>query len=41
MGLAGMRERIAVLGGTLETGHTLDGTWRVRATIPLDPDGDC
>jgi signal transduction histidine kinase len=41
MGLAGMRERIAVLGGTLETGRTLDGTWRVRATIPLDPDGDC
>jgi signal transduction histidine kinase len=40
MGLAGMRERIAVLGGTLETGRTLDGTWRVRATIPLDPDGD-
>ncbi|MFD0363030.1 sensor histidine kinase [Nocardia sp. GCM10030253] len=36
MGLAGMRERIAVLGGTLETGRATDGAWRVCATIPLD-----
>ncbi|MFE7799294.1 sensor histidine kinase [Nocardia sp. NPDC057440] len=36
MGLAGMRERIAVLGGTLETGRAPDGAWRVCATIPLD-----
>ncbi|MEV6432416.1 sensor histidine kinase [Nocardia sp. NPDC051463] len=35
MGLAGMRERMAVLGGTLETGRTTDGAWRVCATIPL------
>ncbi|WP_228000605.1 sensor histidine kinase [Nocardia australiensis] len=40
MGLAGMRERIAVLGGTLETGRTPDGAWRVHATIPLNPDGE-
>ncbi|WP_405183107.1 histidine kinase [Nocardia sp. NBC_01377] len=37
MGLVGMRERIAVLGGTLETGRMPDGAWLVRATIPLDP----
>ncbi|MGW4849236.1 sensor histidine kinase [Nocardia brasiliensis] len=37
MGLVGMRERIAVLGGTLETGRAADGAWRVRATIPLAP----
>jgi signal transduction histidine kinase len=36
MGLAGMRERIAVLGGTIETGRAPDGAWRVYATIPLD-----
>ncbi|WP_328400559.1 sensor histidine kinase [Nocardia sp. NBC_00403] len=36
MGLAGMRERIAVLSGTLETGRATDGAWRVCATIPLD-----
>ncbi|WP_433722935.1 sensor histidine kinase [Nocardia sp. CA-129566] len=35
MGLVGMRERIAVLGGTLEAGRTSDGAWRVYATIPL------
>ncbi|WP_405165042.1 sensor histidine kinase [Nocardia sp. NBC_01499] len=37
MGLVGMRERIAVLGGTLETGRSPDGAWRVQATIPLEP----
>ncbi|MEU7144546.1 histidine kinase [Nocardia sp. NPDC046473] len=37
MGLVGMRERIAVLGGTLETGRAADGAWRVQATIPLEP----
>ncbi|MEV0296293.1 histidine kinase [Nocardia sp. NPDC050710] len=37
LGLVGMRERIAVLGGTLETGRAADGAWRVHATIPLSP----
>lgn len=35
-GLVGMRERMAVLGGTLTAGRRIDGGWRVRATIPLD-----
>ncbi|MFD4428034.1 sensor histidine kinase [Nocardia sp. NPDC058497] len=35
MGLVGMRERVAVLGGTLSAGRTDDGRWRVRATLPL------
>ncbi|ATL67728.1 sensor histidine kinase [Nocardia terpenica] len=35
LGLVGMRERIAVLGGTLEAGRRPEGGWRVRATIPL------
>ncbi|MEV0246963.1 histidine kinase [Nocardia sp. NPDC050712] len=37
LGLLGMRERIAVLGGTLTAGRRADGTWRVHATIPLTP----
>lgn len=41
LGLAGMRERVAVLGGTLEAGRTSEGTWRVYAVIPLaTPDGE-
>ncbi|VFA98224.1 Sensor histidine kinase desK [Nocardia cyriacigeorgica] len=35
LGLAGMRERVAVLGGSMEAGRAPDGSWRVRATIPL------
>ncbi len=35
LGLVGMRERIAVLGGALEAGRRGDGAWRVHATIPL------
>lgn len=35
LGLAGMRERMAVLGGNLEAGRTPDGAWRVYARIPL------
>lgn len=37
-GLLGMRERVAVLGGTVEAGRRTDGSWRVRATLPLDAD---
>ncbi|MFC4908157.1 sensor histidine kinase [Actinomadura gamaensis] len=32
-GLVGMRERVAAFGGTLETGPTASGGWRVTATI--------
>jgi signal transduction histidine kinase len=38
-GLAGMRERAALLGGTFEAGPGTDpahGRWTVRATLPLD-----
>ncbi|WP_433560969.1 sensor histidine kinase [Nocardia sp. CA-151230] len=38
LGLVGMRERIAVLGGTLTAGRNPHGGWTVRATIPLDRD---
>ncbi|SPL97121.1 Putative two-component system sensor kinase [[Actinomadura] parvosata subsp. kistnae] len=33
-GLMGLRERLAVYGGTLEAGPTADGGFRVRARIP-------
>jgi signal transduction histidine kinase len=33
-GLAGMRERAAALGGSLEAGPAADGGWRVAATLP-------
>ncbi|AYJ51949.1 sensor histidine kinase [Rhodococcus sp. P1Y] len=35
-GLLGMRERVAVLQGSLEAGPTEDGLWRVRAELPLE-----
>ncbi|MEU4341086.1 histidine kinase [Nocardia sp. NPDC023852] len=35
LGLVGMRERVAVLGGDLDAGRHSDGAWRVRASIPL------
>ncbi|MET8469454.1 histidine kinase [Streptomyces sp. NPDC006422] len=38
-GLVGMRERAALLGGTFEAGPTQDGTWRVRAGLPLHTEG--
>ncbi len=34
-GLAGMRERVDVLGGLLEAGPRVGGGFRVRATLPL------
>ncbi|MFI1189035.1 sensor histidine kinase [Streptomyces californicus] len=34
-GLAGLRERLAALGGTLDAGGAGDGLFRVTATVPL------
>ncbi|NED89226.1 sensor histidine kinase [Streptomyces sp. SID11233] len=36
-GLLGLRERIAVYGGTLHAGPTPDGGFRLTAAIPLEP----
>ena len=33
-GIAGMRERVEALGGTLEAGPATGGGWRVRAVLP-------
>ena len=35
-GLVGMRERVAVLHGTLVAGRIATGGWRVRAVLPLE-----
>jgi signal transduction histidine kinase len=34
-GLVGMRERVRLIGGTLDTGPLPDGGFRVAAHIPL------
>jgi len=39
-GLAGMRERVTALGGTLTAGPLPSGGWRVRAELPVVGDGD-
>ncbi|MER5882414.1 sensor histidine kinase [Streptomyces sp. NPDC001941] len=36
-GLVGMRERVRLTGGTLDTGPLPDGGFRVSARLPLDP----
>jgi signal transduction histidine kinase len=39
-GLIGLRERIAIYGGSLDIGPRPGGGWRVRATIPLEQAGE-
>ena len=36
-GLIGMRERVALYGGSVEAGAVSPRGWRVRASIPVDP----
>jgi signal transduction histidine kinase len=38
-GLIGMRERAAMLGGSLDAGPTEDGGFQVSAVLPMTPDG--
>ncbi|WP_042405855.1 sensor histidine kinase [Streptacidiphilus carbonis] len=35
-GLLGLRERLAVYGGTLDAGRTISGGYRIKARIPLE-----
>ncbi|GAA2231938.1 hypothetical protein GCM10010413_32780 [Promicromonospora sukumoe] len=36
LGLAGIRERVAAIGGTVTAGPTLDGGFEVTATLPVE-----
>ena len=36
LGLAGMRERVAVFGGSLDVGRCAQGGFRVHARLPLE-----
>jgi signal transduction histidine kinase len=36
-GLIGMRERIAMVGGSLDTGPRPGGGFRISASLPLKP----
>ena len=36
-GLVGLRERITLYGGKLESGPRAEGGWRLHATLPLEP----
>lgn len=36
VGLLGVRERVMLVGGTLEVGAVENGEWRLRAELPLD-----
>ncbi|GLU89854.1 histidine kinase [Agromyces sp. NBRC 114283] len=40
-GLAGLRERIALYGGTLDAGPRGARGWRLRATLPVAPSEPC
>jgi signal transduction histidine kinase len=38
LGLVGMRERVALFGGTLDAGPRFPGGYRVFASLPMDPE---
>ncbi|GAB3213536.1 sensor histidine kinase [Marinactinospora thermotolerans] len=38
-GLTGLRERVELAGGTLTAGPRFDGTWQVRAIVPVTGSG--
>lgn len=38
-GLAGLRERVAALGGVCEAGAAATGGWRLMISLPTEPEG--